>query len=486
MFKGDEKHDTWIFCLALLLSSTLVYNSLGVIDNMALEKLHYVTELREHIHVKSVRNNKDDSAEFMSVFPTFVWTVRDFTLELIKDDETITSDEYLEGALKLKTGSSPQIEQYNLPRRCLRNFFAVRKCFVFPRPAGTKEMRRMEKLTEAELDPEFLQKAKHFCEYIYSSSESKTVTEGRTVSGPVLGTLAEVYVEEIRRGNVPCLEKAVVSLAWIHNVQAVDKALQTYRTEIFSLIQIPVDPKQLSNIHKSAEKKAIEVFMSTSFNDIEHIYQQKLAEKIKKEYENLCEKNKAASVSKCQRVLLCVFEPLENALRDRSYLKPCGYRQYRDTFAQLAEEYRSQTRTQIMSEEVLSKYLEKKEDSGMIILAAAAESLTEAQHQQQVASLQKDVLEQMQKGLEEQNKLLHQMLYDMQRTYDEHVKQLMERMEKEQERTRRDNERVMDAKLKEQEALLQQGFQQEASRLQMEINSLRSQRSSGGGLCSIS
>jgi len=40
-FQGDEKHDTWIFCLAVLLSSTLVYNSLGVIDNMALEKLQY-------------------------------------------------------------------------------------------------------------------------------------------------------------------------------------------------------------------------------------------------------------------------------------------------------------------------------------------------------------------------------------------------------------------------------------------------------------
>ncbi|XDV27833.1 hypothetical protein PO909_031309 [Leuciscus waleckii] len=39
--KGDERHDTWIFCLAVLLSSTLVYNSLGVIDNMALEKLQY-------------------------------------------------------------------------------------------------------------------------------------------------------------------------------------------------------------------------------------------------------------------------------------------------------------------------------------------------------------------------------------------------------------------------------------------------------------
>ncbi|CAB1347178.1 unnamed protein product, partial [Coregonus sp. 'balchen'] len=38
---GDEKNDNWIFSLAVLLSSTLVYNSLGTIDNNALEKLQY-------------------------------------------------------------------------------------------------------------------------------------------------------------------------------------------------------------------------------------------------------------------------------------------------------------------------------------------------------------------------------------------------------------------------------------------------------------
>uniref|UniRef100_A0A674IFD3 Guanylate-binding protein N-terminal domain-containing protein n=1 Tax=Terrapene triunguis TaxID=2587831 RepID=A0A674IFD3_9SAUR len=40
--KGDTKNDTWIFALAVLLSSTLVYNSKGTIDQFALEKLQYL------------------------------------------------------------------------------------------------------------------------------------------------------------------------------------------------------------------------------------------------------------------------------------------------------------------------------------------------------------------------------------------------------------------------------------------------------------
>uniref|UniRef100_A0A673LR34 Guanylate-binding protein 1-like n=1 Tax=Sinocyclocheilus rhinocerous TaxID=307959 RepID=A0A673LR34_9TELE len=272
--KGDEKHDTWIFCLAVLFSSTLVYNSLGVIDNMALEKLHYVTELTENICVKAeVGQDEDGSADFMRVFPSFVWAVCNFTLQLIKEDKPITSDEYLGSALELKQGYSRQIDRFNLPRRCLCKFFAVRKCFVFPRPASTQNMRRMEELTEKELDSEFLEQANTFCHYVYNNAEPKIVNGGRTITGTALGNLAEVYIEAISNGKVPCLENTVVSLA---NVRAVEQALQFYMTEMLSIAQLPMRPEELSDIHKIAEKKAIEVFITMTFNDNDQIYQKEL------------------------------------------------------------------------------------------------------------------------------------------------------------------------------------------------------------------
>ncbi|XP_048046214.1 guanylate-binding protein 4-like [Megalobrama amblycephala] len=87
--KGDSKNDGWIFCLAVLLSSTLVYNSRGTIDNNAVEKLHYVSELAEKIKIESV-----EAAE----------------------EEFLTEDEYLEFALQLKKGVNKKISVYNLPR----------------------------------------------------------------------------------------------------------------------------------------------------------------------------------------------------------------------------------------------------------------------------------------------------------------------------------------------------------------------------------
>lgn len=41
MFQGDTENDTWIFVLAVLLSSTLIYNSKGTIDQQAMDNLQY-------------------------------------------------------------------------------------------------------------------------------------------------------------------------------------------------------------------------------------------------------------------------------------------------------------------------------------------------------------------------------------------------------------------------------------------------------------
>ena len=45
----DNNHDMRIFTLALLLSSYLVYNSMGSIDENALSALSFVTQIGRHI-----------------------------------------------------------------------------------------------------------------------------------------------------------------------------------------------------------------------------------------------------------------------------------------------------------------------------------------------------------------------------------------------------------------------------------------------------
>ncbi|KAF4076580.1 hypothetical protein AMELA_G00216810 [Ameiurus melas] len=471
--KGDEKHDTWIFCLAVLLSSTLVYNSLGVIDNNALEKLHYVTELTENIRVKAQRgDDDDDSAEFMRVFPSFVWSVRDFTLRLEKEGKAITADAYLESALELKAGCSPNIEKFNLPRRCLRQFFAERRCFVFPRPAGDDDLARMEELSEMDLDERFLQRAEEFCSYVFSSAKPKTLTGGRMLTGSALSSLAEVYVEAIRSGRIPCLENAVESLAQIQNERAVEQGLQVYQNQIFESVCFPLDPSELSDIHRKAETAAINAFISISFNDIEQKAQLKLMEEIQTVYQELCGQNREECSNVCKLELTRVFTPLEEAMNDGSFMHPGGYTEYRDKLQSCTNEYRARTHKQMMSEEVLHEYLKEKDQFGKNILLAD-QCLTEAEQDKEVERLKKEVLEQKNKSLEEMNQFQEQTLQDQKRTYEQHIIQLLERMEKESARAKEDNERVLDAKLREQSILMEAGFKERAAQMNKEIESLK-------------
>ncbi|XP_029390577.1 guanylate-binding protein 2-like, partial [Mus pahari] len=102
--KGDNQNDCWIFALAILLSSTFIFNSMGAINQQAMGQLQYVTELTDRIRTTSSSrsNGVEDSAEFVGFFPDFVWTLRDVTVKLEVDGQMLTADEYLENSLNLK------------------------------------------------------------------------------------------------------------------------------------------------------------------------------------------------------------------------------------------------------------------------------------------------------------------------------------------------------------------------------------------------
>lgn len=63
-----------------------------------------MTELTNHIRVRV--ENEDPATEFSRVFPSFIWAVRDFTLQLREGERVLTEDEYLKDALLLKSGTA--------------------------------------------------------------------------------------------------------------------------------------------------------------------------------------------------------------------------------------------------------------------------------------------------------------------------------------------------------------------------------------------
>jgi hypothetical protein len=140
----DGNHDMRIFSLALLLSSFFVYNSMGSIDENALASLSFVSNISKHIKVQThagqkdsdlniEQQNEDDLTRYM---PKFLWVVRDFTLQLVNDEnKEISAKQYLERALEdAQTSSASEAGSKNGVKEHIRKFFPQRDCYTMVRP----------------------------------------------------------------------------------------------------------------------------------------------------------------------------------------------------------------------------------------------------------------------------------------------------------------------------------------------------------------
>ncbi|XP_064138270.1 guanylate-binding protein 1-like isoform X2 [Loxodonta africana] len=397
--KGDNQNDSWIFALAILLSSTFVYNSIGMINQQAMDQLHYVTELTDRIRAKSLPGNTevDDSADFVSFFPAFVWTLRDFSLELEANGQPITADEYLELSLKLKKGTDQKTESFNESRLCIQKFFPKKKCFIFDRPAQRKYLVHLEQLQEGELNPEFVKQATEFCSYIFSHSKPKTFSGNIIVNGPHLESLVLAYVNAISSGDLPCMESAVLALAWIENSAAVQKAIDHYDQQMGQKVQLPTETLQeLLGLHRT---------------------------QLEAKQEDFCKQNLQASSDHCSALLQGIFGPLEEEVNQGIYSKPGGYRLYIQKMERLKKNYYQEPRKGIQAEETLQKYLTSKESVSDailqtdLILTAKEKELEEARMKAEAAQAEAQKLEEIRR----QNQL---MMEQRERLHQEQVRQM--------------------------------------------------------------
>ncbi|TFJ96596.1 acyl-phosphate glycerol 3-phosphate acyltransferase [Platysternon megacephalum] len=478
MEKDNTRKDAWIFALAVLLSSALVYNSLGTIDGYALEKLHYVTELTKHIKVKAEkagggRADGEDAANFVQFFPDFVWAVRDFTLDLEADGRQITADEYLERGLSLESDSN---EKATEAKKCIRHFFPSRKCFTFDRPASRRNLSRLEELQEDQLEPDFQDTARRFCNYVWDKARPMTILGGHQVTGTALGNLAQIYVASINSGAVPCIENAVQALAQIENAAALKEALARYTELMGQRAKLPTETlQQLLDLHTQCEGEALAVFTGRAFKDDEATFQNQLMRDLAARKEEFCRRNEEASVARCKAALVEASRELEGKISNGSYSVPGGYQRFLADQKEMEEKYRQEPGKGIKADEVLKEFLTSKEAvTGSILQTDKA--LTEKEKEMAAERARVVAAERQQRVLVQQNAEMQQKLEDEKRSIAEHIRRAEERHKNEMKALMEEHQRVLDHKRKE-EALLRKEGKKEAELLKGQIDALQKENS---------
>ncbi|KAF4115017.1 guanylate-binding protein 4-like isoform X2 [Onychostoma macrolepis] len=469
--KGDSKHDTKIFSLSVLLSSTLVLNSQGTIDNRAIEELQYVTELTEYIKIKSDEDEED--SEFVKFFPSFIWAVRDFTLEQKINDKYVTEDQYLEFALKLKPGSSRTVNEFNLPRQCIRNYFPTRKCFTFPFPTAPEKVSRLESLDPAELSPDFQEVTQRFCNFVFDKSEVKKLKDGYTVTGRVLGQFAKTYVDTLSSGKVPFLENAVLAMALIENEAALKQGLEVYQTGMETLrSSFPLELKEVSSEHQRLSRTATQVLMKRSFKDSEGTYLKSLEEGINNLFHGYLCQNEEASKKRCENILSSLSGTMTEKLKKGSYAIPGGYVLFSQDLEDIVKKYKIQAHKGVKAEDTLEEFLKQKSVESKAILQAD-NKLTEKE-KKIMEEREKAILLAQEINTKEQNQRhLEEKMEADRRSNEERMRQMREKMDEEMRLQKEEAERAMDSKLKEQAALLEKGFKDKADRMSQEMEEFK-------------
>ncbi|XP_059403354.1 guanylate-binding protein 4-like [Carassius carassius] len=469
--KGDPKHDTKILSLSVLLSSTLVLNSQGTIDNRAIEELQYVTELTEYIKIKSDEDGED--SEFVKFFPSFIWAVRDFTLEQKINGNYVTEDQYLEFALKLKPGSSRTVNEFNLPRQCIRNYFPSRKCFTFPFPTAPEKVSHLESLDPAELSPDFQEVTQRFCNFVFDKSEVKKLKDGYTVTGRVLGHFAKTYVDTLSSGKVPFLENAVIAMALIENQAAVKEGLEVYQSGMEKLKKsFPLELKEVTSEHQRLSRTATQVLMKRSFKDTEGTYLKSLEEGINNLFHGYLCKNEEASKKRCANILSSLSGTMTEKLKKGSYAIPGGHLLFSQDLEDIVKNYKIQANNEVKAEDTLEEFLKQKLVESNAILQAD-NKLTEKEKKLMEEREKAILLAQEINTKEQKQRQLEEKMETERRSNEERMTQMKEKMDEEMRFQREEAERAMDSKLREQAALMEKGFKEKADRMSQEIEEFR-------------
>lgn len=469
--KGDATHDAKIFCLALLLSSTFVYNSKGTIDNNALQDLQMTTELSSHIKLKAKSSN-EDSEDLEAIFPKFVWAVRDFFLKCEINGKPVSPNEYLEWSLQLKKGHGEKASQANSVRKSIKESFRERHCFLFPFPTTQEKLQELEKLKFEELDEKFVNISQEFTEIVLDISEPKTVL-GKDVTGRMFLNLAKSYVDTINKGGVPVIENAVDYITKVENEKAKEKALALFKSRKNGL-ELPMNRDDLNTSISTFLQEAIRTFAEFCIFDDQQVYSAQLAQELKQLELEVIDENLSRSKADCENFIQEQFESISRKIQTGSYLQTGGYEEYQEDYFEALQMYEACAEGQEAKTSVLLNYRKQTENDRMQILNADNKL-----HEEEKKIMQLKIQNQEEEARKEQALRDIEDLQQRSREAEQNYKDGLELYKREMtQRANAEKEQLrkrMEHAQKENERLLRNGYAEEAHKARTRLGQLEKQ-----------
>ncbi len=282
---ADATHDSRVFALAILLSSLFIYNSVGSIDDSALQALSLVTNISKQIKVSA--ENETTTDDLAKVFPSFCWIVRDFSLRLEnRQGDSINADTYLESAL---ISSNPSDDVGHV-KKVISNCFVERMCMTMVRPCQEEDdLQNLDNMDNQELRPVFVEQMEEIREKLMAQVRIKDYL-GHSVTGNMLVALAKQYVVAINAGVAPVIKDSWKLMSEIQNRDVMDTALNKFVARVSNVSCGTRNPKDYKNELDEIFEYCVSYFEKNVMESSPGI-KQKLEVKMSHHMETALEKN---------------------------------------------------------------------------------------------------------------------------------------------------------------------------------------------------
>ena len=337
--ESDSQYDARIFSLALLLCSTLIYNSMGSIDEAAISNLSFVAQLSNHIKLsgggggdKDKKSNgvEDESINFHKIFPSFLWVIRDFSLQLVDSDgDVISGSQYLNNALQPVKGFDKQTVERNRIRSMLSSFFSNRECLTLVRPCNSEEqLQQVDLIPFKSLRSEFQDAIGKLRSLVFDNLVQKTM-ECKALNGIMFAGLVDAYVSAVNSGGVPTLSTAWESISEEECCSAYENAVKLYETDMDSYCgknELPMESIQLQAFHDQVALKASQFYSARAVGMMAAEYQKRLESEINKLCKEYNDLNELESKEFCSHLAETIFgQKLASMLSDENLVSESNF-----------------------------------------------------------------------------------------------------------------------------------------------------------------
>eukprot|EP01135_Chromosphaera_perkinsii_P011048 Nk52_evm7s2325 gene=Nk52_evmTU7s2325 len=188
----SETYDAKIFAVSALLSSYLVYNSVKIIDQSAIDYLELLARRTQLFGLKAQLAGESNFDFDLISFPPLLWVVEDFFQDTMNDE---TPSDWLKRLME----SSSRDSRHTIN---LNGIFPSVECHTMFLPATSRELLRdLSKATEKDLTEEYRMDRDKLRQLVKDKIQSKQ-RNSKPISGAELASLLRLLVHAANQGSL--------------------------------------------------------------------------------------------------------------------------------------------------------------------------------------------------------------------------------------------------------------------------------------------